>query len=166
MKTTKIIGLWLDRTSDPTSPRWIVSQDEMNEHGEAESTRTIYVMSNYDRAEAAAIELARKEGKPVIFTAEDGTQKVLYAGKVIAIRDGIGHLSVTVRLQGGVMDCPEWVSSILAANGCEVDEEMDDADIEQEILRAFSGEGYEGAPVENGLTVRCENEKVNIARRA
>lgn len=160
MKTTKVIGLWLDRTSDPTNPQWIVSRDTMNENGEAETTSTLYIMANYDRAEAAAIELARKESIPVVLTRDDNTQECVYSGKVITIQDGIGHLRETVRLSGGLHGT-DWV--VILLNSADIDEEMDDADIEEEVYRVFC-EGYEGDPQANGLTVTCEDDAPAFCR--
>ena len=36
--TAKVIGLWLDETSEADRPAWIVSRDRMNTKGKAETT--------------------------------------------------------------------------------------------------------------------------------
>lgn len=83
-KTTKVIGLWLDTTSD-SDPAWIVSRDRMTERGEAVTTDTVgwWALDDYDdayeRALALAIELARKDGLCVIQTEADQTQTCIYA---------------------------------------------------------------------------------------
>jgi hypothetical protein len=81
-KTTKVIGLWLDTTSD--SPHdggtWIVSRDRMYSNGEAETTLTAktFATDEYDAARAYAVELADKEGRCVIETEMDNTQACIY----------------------------------------------------------------------------------------
>jgi hypothetical protein len=81
-KTTKVIGLWLDTTSDAPGDggTWIVSRDEMYDNGEAATTRTVkmFPTDEYDAARAYAVELADKEGRCVIETEMDNTQACIY----------------------------------------------------------------------------------------
>lgn len=81
------------------------------------------------------------------------------APKVITIRDGIGHLRETVRLYGDTLDGEAWVTDLLRKNGCTVTDDMDDDAISEAVREAWSGEGYEGDPDENGLTVSVETSK-------
>ena len=163
--TAKVIGLWLDETSDGDRPAWIVSRDRMNERGEAETTDTMEWRNlddyedAYEQAKEVALELARKDGLCVIQTEADQSQTCIYAPKAITIRDGISHLRETVRLYGDTLDGEEWVVDILRKNGCTVTDDMDDDAISEAVREAYSGEGYEGDPDENGLTVSVETEK-------
>lgn len=169
-KAEKVIGIWLDQTSDPDEPAWIVSRDRMNEKGEAETTDTVEwrnVNEHDDACEQAkevAIELARKEGLCVVQTEGDQSQSVVYAPKRITVTDGIGHMRETLRLYGDTLEGSEWVTDILRRNGCEVDDEMLDEEIADRVRDAWTGEGYDGDPAENGLTVRVETEKAVIER--
>lgn len=75
-----VIGLWLDTTSDPRNPAWIVSRDSMNARGEAETTRTVatYSEDDYADAKAHAKELAMAGELCVIETQADQTQECIY----------------------------------------------------------------------------------------
>ena len=76
--TRKVIGLWLDRVSDPAEPAWIVSRDEMYaggpENGGAATTHTVavYGEDEYDAARRHAVRLADAAGIPVVTDGEDG----------------------------------------------------------------------------------------------
>jgi hypothetical protein len=76
-KATKVIGLWLDTTSDAPHDggTWIVSRDEMFSNGEAATTRTVktFATDEYTLARDHAIELADAEGRCVIETEADNT---------------------------------------------------------------------------------------------
>lgn len=65
METTKQIGLWLDTNSDPTSPMWIVSLDDVEADGDV-STRTLYTRDTRDEAERLAHAEAKKRGLKVV----------------------------------------------------------------------------------------------------
>ena len=75
---TKVIGLWLDTTDG--EPTWIVSRDEMNAKGQAETTRTVatYAEDDYADALAHAKELAVAGELCVIETQADQTQECVY----------------------------------------------------------------------------------------
>jgi hypothetical protein len=66
MRTTtrKVIGLWLDTTSQDEA--WIVSRDELDARGNAETTTTVSVHDDYDDARRAAVALADRDGRPVV----------------------------------------------------------------------------------------------------
>jgi len=75
--TRKVIGLWLDRVSDPAEPAWIVSRDEMYiggpDAGGAATTETVavYTEDDYEAARARAVALADRSGRPVVTDGED-----------------------------------------------------------------------------------------------
>lgn len=63
---TTTICYWLDSTSDPTDPKWIVSRDELDKQGRAEHTRTLSVHDDRDSAEAEAQRVAAGSGLPCV----------------------------------------------------------------------------------------------------
>lgn len=166
--TAKVIGLWLDE-SEPGKEAWIVSRDEMDEMGRAITTSTVECRGlgdhedAYEQAFEVALDLARKDGLCVIRTEADQGQTCVYAPKVITILDGIGHLQETVRLYGDSLEGDEWVTDILKNNDCAVNDDMDDDAIGEAVRKAWSGEGYEGDPSQNGLAVSVSAEKSIIA---
>lgn len=166
--TEKVVGLWLDETSNTDESTWIVSIDAMSPDGEAESTTTVECHEDYEDALGAALELARKRGLCVIRTggAPDHRQECVYAPKLIKMRDGMGHLAMRLTLSGGRLHGDEWMLEILETNGIDVDDEMTDDCIAGAVYDAYSGDGYEGDPEENGLTVEVTDVVPVIARRA
>lgn len=77
MTTTAAICVWLDKTSDPSSPAWIISRDEIElPRGNALTTRTLETLDADDSDESDAIEAARKiataEGLPLYRNSENG----------------------------------------------------------------------------------------------
>lgn len=80
MATTKVIGLWLDTTSEPGVAAWIVSRDRMNSRGEAETTSTVatYGEDDYADALAHAKELALASELCVIETQADNSQQCIH----------------------------------------------------------------------------------------
>jgi len=73
--------------------------------------------------------------------------------KTIKISDGCGHMYETLTLDASGLHGTDWVAALLTRNGCEVDEDMDAEDIESEVYDAWTGAGYDGDPVANGLVV-------------
>jgi hypothetical protein len=80
-KTEKVIGLWLDRTGDPSDPKWIVSRDRVDEGGAAETTDTIDVFDedDYESARDVALALGRKDGLRVVESGEHGAWTTIYS---------------------------------------------------------------------------------------
>ena len=74
--------------------------------------------------------------------------------KTIKISDGTGHMNETVTMDASTITSGTgWVIETLKRNGFAVDELMTDEDIRQAAYAAFTGQGYDGDPVANGLTV-------------
>lgn len=170
--TAKVIGLWLDETSDSDRPAWIVSRDRMNANGEAETTDTMEWRNlddyddAYEQAKEVALELARKDGLCVIQTEANQSQTCIYAPKTIIICDGIGHSRAEYRLHGSTLEMTQsgGCNDALNDNGCDVNDEMDDDDIIEAVRESWTGEGYDGDPDENGLTISVTTEKSIIER--
>lgn len=75
-KTEHAIGLWLDGIGDPGNPKWIVSRDREDDRGTLDAT-TVRIFDEDDHAGAMAyaLELARREGKPLIETDDAGRRE-------------------------------------------------------------------------------------------
>lgn len=168
--TERVIGLWLDTTSEPGKSSWIVSRDRMNSRGEAVHSETVTgpdVDDNddaYGDARDEAIELARKEGLCVIETSGRGQQETIYAPKIVTLSD-VGCMA-KYRLSGDYMTGHRWEMidsggnrDALNENGCEVDDDASDDDIIDAVRESWTGDGYDGDPDENGLTITVEAEK-------
>lgn len=175
-KTEEVIGLWYDTDSEMNqyNPAWIVSKDEMNEKGEAHGTRTLEWRNindyddAYDQAKEVAIETARKKNLSVIETDEEGKQSVVYSPKEINIKEGINHVNITLHLAGDRLYDPHWLHGdndsidLLKRNGLEVNDEMEDAEIENRVYFHWISKGYDGDPEENGLSVTVFSRKTII----
>lgn len=66
--TTKQIGLWLDTTSEPSNPAWIVSVDTVDERGDNRTTRTeaVFAQDEREEAEEYAEKIAAERGLQVV----------------------------------------------------------------------------------------------------
>lgn len=74
--------------------------------------------------------------------------------KTIKISDGTGHMNETLTMDAStIVSGTPWVVETLKRNGFAADELMDDEEIRQAVYDAWTAEGYDGDPVENGLTV-------------
>ncbi len=76
--TQQIIGVWYDRYSSPDDNGWVVSDDQMNAKGEAETTMTVEMYDDYDSAREAAIDRGQRLDRPVIETDDDDGQECIY----------------------------------------------------------------------------------------
>lgn len=59
-KSKKVLSVWLDKTTDPDEPKWIVSNDELSAEGKTETTQTIKFFDEYQDAVEFAKERAYK----------------------------------------------------------------------------------------------------------
>ena len=71
MTKIKVISLWLDKTSQPDHPAWVVSRDCLDSHGGVLYGDTLASVSvdtedAYEKARATAIAVAAKEGLRVV----------------------------------------------------------------------------------------------------
>lgn len=76
MKTTKSVCVWYDRYCDEADHGWIVSVDEIDERGRAETTTTKWATPDEDEAVDHALKLGRKLGLPV-YRNDEGVVPVL-----------------------------------------------------------------------------------------
>jgi|GEM_PF-2471135 len=66
-ETRTVLSVWLDSDSDPgADPLWIVSRDRLDASGGAITTETLDTHLDRDDALAAAEELSRETGLPVV----------------------------------------------------------------------------------------------------
>lgn len=79
MTTTKAICVWLDTTSEPGSETWIISQDRLNDRGEAETTATIDTCETRDEAIAWGKAIAEGRGLPLYENPAEGAPVLLQA---------------------------------------------------------------------------------------
>jgi hypothetical protein len=83
VKLTKVICVWLDSYSDPESPAWVVSLDELGPRGLAETTHTLYMREDEDEAMTLGREAARKHGLP-LYRTDDGLDELIASAEEVA----------------------------------------------------------------------------------
>jgi hypothetical protein len=74
-----VLGFWLDRTSDPDRPAWVISRDTYVED-ECTSSRTIraFPQADYVRARAAVMQMGRDQACRVIASPDHGPSSVIF----------------------------------------------------------------------------------------
>lgn len=168
METTKsglveCVCVWLDDVSEAANGKsyWIISHDRIElPSGNADATNTITALDADDHDEDDAMENglleARELGLPLYRNFAGQPAEAVTFPRKITISDGIGHMREELTLAGIELTGEKWVTDTLSRNDCEIVDTMTDEAIRAAVYAAYSGEGYEGDPKENGLSVEVE----------